>query len=199
MLARMPRWLLITLIALAVLLIVTALVFMIVFGNTVVQWIGIGITIILVVLLTAIGIILGPQLYKAYKFQKVFKAHEAQMRLLPGLMQAGRTQEALMHFDNLMKQAPDNAYLFFMHAQFLRAGGKLPEAMTATKKALAMAERDPMLQMTLQQVGGQMGQPTSVKEFKEQALEMQRSLEPRVTQMRERHEKAVSKRKKKSR
>lgn len=167
--------------------------------NTVVHWVGIGLSILLGALLAVVAVILGPQLYKAFKFQKVFKAHEAQMRLLPGLMQAGRTQEALMHFDNLMKQAPDNAYLFFMHAQFLRAGGKLPEAMNATKKALAMAERDPMLQMTLQQVGGQMGQPTSVKEFKEQAQEMQRSLEPRVSQMRERHEKAVSKRKKKSR
>jgi predicted Zn-dependent protease len=196
--SRLPRWLLITLIAIAVVVVVTGLVIMIHAGHTVglIGWIITGVLIVLLVLFVSYS---APQLIKLYKFQKYFKAHEAQLKQLPSLMQTGRTQEALMRFEGVMKHAPDNAYLLFMRASFLKAGGKLPEAMASANKALALVDKDPFLPQMLQQVGGQMGQPTTVAEFKEQLQDLRHALEPRVTQMRDRHEKAVSQRKKKSR
>ena len=199
MLSRLPRWLLITLIAVVLAILITGLVFMSLSGTYWVHMTGIILTGLLIAVVVIFASVSGPQLYKLYKFQKYFKAHEAQMRMLPTLMQTGRTQEALMRFDGVMKNAPDNAYLLYMHAFFLKAGGKLPEAMNATNKALKLVDRDPYLQAMLQQMGGQMGQPTTVAEFKEQLEELRDSLEPRVNQMRERHQKAISKRKKKSR
>jgi len=196
--SRLPRWLLITLLSIAVVAVVTGLVLMIRHHGVVglIGWIITGVLIVLLVLFVSFS---APQLIKLYKFQKYFKQHEAQLRLLPALMQSGRTQEALMRFEGVMKHAPDNAYLFFMRASFLKAGGKMPEAMAAANKALSLIDKDPFLPQMLQQVGGQMGQPTTVSEFREQLEELKRGLEPRVNSMRERHEKAVQKRKKKSR
>lgn len=197
--SRLPRWLIIALIALAVIAVVTGLVFMTRSSGWVALagWIISGLLIVLIIVFVSVS---APQLIKLYKFQKYFKAHEDQLRLLPSLMQSGRTQEAMMRFDGVMKHAPDNAYLYYMKAFFMKAAGKLPEAMAATTKALSLVDRDPYLQTMLQQVSGQqMGQPSTVAEFKEQLEDLKRSLEPRVNLMRERHDKAVSKRKKKSR
>ena len=197
--SRLPRWLLITLLALAVVVLVTGLVLMI---RSSIYWVHLtgfilsGVLIVLLVLFVSFS---APQLIKLYKFQKYFKQHEAQLKLLPSLMQTGRTQEALMRFEGVMKHAPDNAYLYYMRASFLKAGGKLPEAMAAANKALSLIDKDPFLPQMLQQVGGQMGQPTTVAEFREQLEELRRTLTPRVSQMRERHDKAVEKRKRKSR
>lgn len=200
MTSRFPRWLIITLIVAAVAVI--ALVDVLLFRS---GWRVLNINLGLLFLGLIIGIIaiivatVAPQLIRLYKFQKYFKTHESQLSGLASLMQTGRTQEALMRFESVMKHAPDNAYIYYMRALFNQAAGRLPEALSATNKALSLAPRDPMLQVTLQQVGGQMGQPTTVDGFKEQLEELRRSLEPRVTQMRERREKAAKNRKKKSR
>lgn len=199
MFSRLPRWLLITLIAIAVVVVVAALIFMMRSETSWVHWTGLILLGVVVALLIITASVLGPQLWKLYKFQKYFKAHEAQMRMLPSLMQTGRTQEALTRFGEVMKHAPDNAYLLYMHAFFLNTGGKPQEALMTANKALALVDRDPFLPAMLQQVGGQMGQPTTVTEFKEQLRDLIESLTPRVSQMRERHQKAVDKRKKKSR
>ncbi|HEX2949154.1 MAG TPA: tetratricopeptide repeat protein [Armatimonadota bacterium] len=199
MTSRLPRWLLIVLIAVAVAALVTGLVFMSRSDIAWVHWTGLILSGVLLALFIIFVVVSGPQLLKLYRFQKYFKAHEAQLRLLPTLMQTGRTQEAMMRFEGVMKHAPDNAYLYYMKAFFLKAAGKLPEAMVATNKALSLVGRDPYLQVMLQQIGGQMGQPTTIDEFKTQLEDLRHSLEPRVSQMRERHDKAVSKRKKKSR
>lgn len=199
MLSRLPRWLLFTLIGIVLTLLVSGIVILTLSGTYWVRltgWIIGGLLIGLVVVLAST---VGPQLYKLYKFNKYFKTQEAQLRMLPTLMQTGRTQEALARFGEVMKHAPDNAYLQYMHAFFLNTGGKPQEALSAANKALTMVDRDPFLPAMLQQMGGQMGQPTTVADFKSQLYELKESLEPRVNQMRERREKAVSKRKKKSR
>jgi tetratricopeptide (TPR) repeat protein len=198
MLNRLPRWLLFTLLGLLLVIIVTGLVVMIHSGG-VLWYIGWGISALLVIVLIVLISVSAPQLIKLYKFQKYFKAHEEQLKTLPSLLQTGRTQEAMMRFEGMMKHAPDNAYLYYMQAFMLKAGGKLNEALVATDKALALASNDPYLKTMLQQAGGQMGQPTTVDEFKQSLTELRRTLEPRVNSMRERHEKAVAKRKKKSR
>ncbi len=193
--ARLPRWLLITLIALAVLVVVGLLVWLI-RSHPLIGWIITGILLAAILVFLAVT---GPPLYRLYKFQKYFKAHESQLSSLPNLMSTGRVQEATMRFEGVMKNAPENAYVYYMRAFFLQAAGKLPEAMSATQKAITLIGRDPFLPMILQQMGGQMGQPTTVEGFRAQLEDLQRSLQPRVSQMRERREKAVEKRKKKSR
>jgi predicted Zn-dependent protease len=193
--SRIPRWLLITLIVLVAAGIVTGLVFL--FRNENLRLWGWILTGLLVALIAVFAAVTLPPLLRLYRFQKYFKQHEKQLNLLPGLMQSGRTQEAQMLFDGVMKHAPDNAYLYYMQAFFMQATGKLPQAMTAANKALALVDRDPFLAMMLQQVGGQMGQPTTVDGFREQLEDLRDSLQPRVSQMRERREKAIKKREKK--
>lgn len=199
MMSRLPRWLQIALLVVVLAAVVTGLVLMSRSTIAWVHWTGLILSGILVGLLILLLVTYAPQLVKLYRFQKYFKAHEAQLRMLPVLMQSGRTQEAMMRFEGVMKHAPDNAYLYYMKAFFARAAGKLPEALSATNKALSLIDRDPNLPLMLQQAGGQMGQPSTVKEFRVQLEELRRSLEPRINEMRERHDKAVSKRKKKSR
>ena len=195
MVSRLPRPVLIALIVIAVLAVVVGLVFL-TRWNPLVGWIVTGVIVAAIIIIAATA---GPPMYRLYKFQKYFKQHEAQLNMLPSLMQTGRTQEALVRFEGVMKQAPDNAYVFYMRAFFLQAAGKLPEAMSAANKAMSLVSRDPYLSLILQQMGGQMGQPTTVEGFKEQLEDLRRQLEPRVQQMRDRREKAISKRKKKSR
>jgi len=198
--SRYPRWLIITAIAAVVIILVGADVLFfrsgLRFFGISWGWIFLGFLIALIAIIAASVL---PTFLKLYKFNKYFKEHESQLHGLPNLMQSGRTQEALSRFESVMKEAPDSAYIFYTRAFFLQAAGKLPEALSSARKALALAPKDPMLLPTLQQAGGQMGQPTTLEGFKQQLEELCRSLEPRVTQMRERREKAVSKRKKKSR
>ena len=193
--SRIPRPLLYALIALAVIAVVTGLVFLIRW-NPLVGWIVTG---LIVAALIVVGVTTGPPLYRLYKFQQYFKEHESQLNMLPSLMQTGRVQEALVRFEGVMKEAPDNAYVYYMRAFFLQSAGKLPEALSAANKAKNLVNGDPYLALILQQMGGQMGQPTTVEGFKDQLDELRHTLEPRVQQMRERREKAVTKRKKKSR
>jgi tetratricopeptide (TPR) repeat protein len=198
MTSRLPRWLLITLVSVALLVLIGVLWWLINAGGTqrIVGWVLLG---LLLVALIVIASVVAPPLVRLYRFSKYFKKHEDQLRLLPTLLQSGRIQEALIRFEGVMKHAPENAYLYYMRANFLQAAGKLPEALAAANKAMTLVTRDPFLAMILQQMGGQMGQPTTVDEFKEQLELLRRSLEPRVFQMRERRDKAVTKRKKKSR
>lgn len=197
---RLPRWLGITLLVLLVVLVLGAAVYGIVrlvLWNSL--WGGVGAGLLLAILALLAYFVARP-LWKLYKFQQYFSKHEAQLQLLPSLMQSGRTQEAMMRFEGVMKGAPeDSAYIFYMRAFFLQAAGRLPEAMSAATKALNLANTDPFLPMILQQMGGQMGQPSTLDEFKTQVQNLCNTLEPRVSQMRQRREKATEKRKKKSR
>jgi tetratricopeptide (TPR) repeat protein len=195
MLSRLPRWLAVTLIALFVIAVVVGLVFLIRY-NPLIGWIAAGVVIAAV---AVVAITTLPALFRLYRFQKYFKKHEKDLNMLPGLMQSGHVQDALIRFEGVMKNAPENAYIYYMRAFFLQSAGKLPEAMSAANKALSLVGRDPFLAMILQQSGGQFGQPTTVEGFKEQLEDLRRSLEPRLNQMRDRREKAVAKRKKKSR
>jgi len=193
--APLPRWLLITLAALAVIVLGAGLFFLF-------RWSALGgyiVAGVLVAILVILGVTLGPHLYKLYKFNKYFKQHEDQLKLLPNLLAANRTQEAVMRFEGVMKEAPENAYMLYFRAIFLQRAGKLSEAMNAANRALVLAKSDPMLPAMLQEMKGQYGQPSTVEEFKEQLEQLRSTLEPRVTQMRQRREKAVEKRKKKSR
>ena len=184
-----------TLIGLAVLVLVGLIIFL--YHVNVLA--GSIVTGLLVVLLAGIGLTVGPQLYKLYKFQKYFKGHEDTLKLLGTLMAAGRTQEAVMRMEDLMKNAPENAYTQFMRAMFLNSAQKFPEAMSAASRALTLAKNDPMLPAMLQEMKGQPGLPGSIDEFNTQMEELRSSLEPRVNQMRQRREKAQAQRKKKSR
>jgi len=173
----------------------TGLVFMIRW-NPVWGWITTGIILGLIAVLAAINI---PPLLKLYKFQKYFKEHESALLGLAGLMQSGRVAEATARFESVMKEAPDNAYVHYMRAFFLYQVGKLPESMSAASRALSLADKDPYLPMLLQQAGGQYGQPTNLRDFKEKLEDLRDTLEPRLNMMRERRAKAVERRKKKSR
>lgn len=197
MLSKLPRWLLITLFVAAVVIVVGGLIALSVNEST--RTIGLVASGVIVALLIIIAVTTGPQMYRMYRFSKHMKANETQLNMLPMLMQTGRTQEALSRFDTVMKDAPDNAYIMYMKAHFLEAAGKLPEALSAANKALDLAGKDATLQMTLQQVGGQMGQPTTVDGFKSQVQLKIDELRPRVNDIRLRRQKAVKERKKKSR
>ncbi len=113
-------------------------------------------------------------------------------------MKSGQTQEAMTRFESIMKDAPDSAFLHYTRAFYMQSAGKYPEALQSANKALALAATDPLLLPQLQQNAGQMGQPTTIEGFKENLQELRRALEPRVRLMRERREKAVKERKKKS-
>ena len=195
MLSRLPRWALITLLALLVIGLAVGIYFLFRW-SPLAGWIATGVLIAVIALFAATTV---PQLYRLYKFNKYFKQHESALNMLPGLMSTGRVQEAMVRFEGVMKNAPDNAYMLYMRAFFLKAAGQLPEAMSAANKALSLVDRDPSLPIILQQQAGQMGQPTTIDGFKEQLNELRGSLEPRVNQMRERRHKAAEKRKKKSR
>lgn len=195
MMPNMPRWLIITIIALVVAAIATGLFFLIRWNPTV-GWITTGLLIALIAVLAAINI---PPLLKLYKFQKYFKEHENAMLGLAGLMQSGRIAEATQRFESVMKEAPDNPYVHYMRAFFLYQVQKFPDAYTAAGRALKLADSDPYLPMLLQQAAGQYDQPTTVRDFKLRLTELRDNLEPRLSQARERREKAVERRKKKSR
>jgi len=196
MFARLPAWVKIALLALAVVAVGFGIYLLFTRVNPIVGWIVLG---VLIAAIAAIAITTVPQLYRLYRFQKYFKKHEKDLNMLPSLMQSGHVQDALVRFEGVMKHAPENAYIYYMRAFFLQSAGKLPEAMSAANKALSLVNRDPFLAMMLQQTGGQFGQPTTVQAFKEQLEDLRRGLEPRLNQMRDRREKAVAKRKKKSR
>lgn len=197
--SRLPRWAIITLTALAVAVVLG----LISWGGFALihKWGALGLGVFLVILI-GLGIFLYiglKPLIQYYKFNKYYQKQEGQLKNLPGLLQAGRTQEALARFEGVMKHAPDSAYIFFMRANFLQSAGKLPEALTAANKALALSGSDPMLASMLKEAGGQMGQPANVAEFKEQLTELIQSIEPRVSAIRMRREKARREKKKKSR
>ncbi len=140
-----------------------------------------------------------PMFVQYYKFNKYYKANEEALKNLPRMLQNQRSAGAVMQFDNLMQNAPDSAYIYYMKAFFYQSSGRLGEALSSARKALAMADKDMLLPMILQQSGGQMGQPTTLSEFKASLTEMCAVLEPKVSDTRQRREKAVEKRKKKSR
>ncbi|MEI7832625.1 MAG: tetratricopeptide repeat protein [bacterium] len=197
--SRLPRWLIITLTALAV----AVLLGLISWGGYALiktwQIIGLGIFLVIIVGL-GIFIWIGIKpLIQYYKFNKYYQSQESQLKNLPGLLQAGRTTEALARFEGVMKHAPDSAYIYFMRANFLQSAGKLPEALTAANKALALSATDPILASMLKEAGGQMGQPSTVTEFKAQLNELIATIEPKVTAIRMRREKARREKKKKSR
>ena len=199
MLSRLPRWLLISIIVAAVVIVVGGAILLVVLGQgwvELVGWIILGILLVAVIVFSIYGL---PQLIKLYRFQKYYKANEANIKNLGNMVQSGRTSGALMQFDDVMKHAPDSAYMFYMRALLLQSTGKHIEAIASANKALAMIGKDPMLAAQLKELSGQMGQPSTVEEFRVKVEELKSTLEPRVTQMRERHQKAVSKRKKKSR
>lgn len=196
MFARLPAWVKISLLVLALLVIGGAIYLLFTRVSVIAGWIVLG---VLIAAIVVIAITTVPPLYRLYRFQKYFKQHEKELNMLPSLMQSGHVQDALVRFEGVMKHAPDNAYIYYMRAFFLHSAGKLPEAMSAANKALSLAPKDPFLPMMLQQAGGQFGQPTTVEEFKQQLEDLRRSLEPRLHQMRTRREQAQAKRKKKSR
>jgi len=197
MFAKMPAWVKIALLALVVIAIGVGIYFLFTKVSPTVGWIVLG---VLIAAIAIVAITTVPPLLKLYRFQKYFKQHEKELSMLPGLLQSGHQQDAVARFEGVMKNAPaDNAYLFYMRAFFLQSVGKLPEAMSAANKALALVSRDPFLPMILQQSGGQFGQPTTVEGFKQQLEELRSNIEPRLNQMRDRRVKAVAKRKKKSR
>jgi tetratricopeptide (TPR) repeat protein len=194
--SRLPRWAIIALIVLVVAAIGVGIFFLFWTGHAIIGWIVSGLIIAAIAIIAATTV---PQLYKLYKFQKYFKQHENALNMLPSLMQSGRIQEAMVRFEGVMKHAPENAYIYYLRAFFLQAGGKQAEALSAANKAMSLVDKDPFLATLLQQQGGQMGQPTTVEGFKEQLRDLQHNLEPRVNQMRERRKQAAEKRKKKSR
>ncbi len=159
-------------------------------------WIGVG---VIVVVLAILAIVYLPPVFRWMRFQKTFKKFEGQLQQLPTLMMAGRTQQALLLFEEAMKEAPENAYTYYLRARFNERAGKLPEALAAANKALSLAGSDPFLPVILQQVGGQAGQPATVAEFRRQTEEMRGALEPRVNMVRQQKERAKKDRKKKSR
>jgi tetratricopeptide (TPR) repeat protein len=187
----------IALIALAVLLIAGLITWFFLMGWTLAAWIVLGLIIALVVGLFAA---FGPPLIRWYKFQKSFKKYEKQFQQLPSLMMAGRTPQALMLFEELMKDAPESAYFYYLRAMFTERAGKLPEALAAVNKAITLSRSDPLLPAILQEYSTQMpGQPATVEEFRRQLDELKASLEPRVNAVRQRKAQAAVKRKKKSR
>lgn len=193
--ATLPRWQQIAILAAALLLIAAGLYFLIRW-NAWAGWIATGLVI---AALLIVGIPIGYQLYTLHKFQKYFSKHEGTLNMLAPLLQSGRTQEALLRFEGVMKNAPENAYFTYMRAVFLQRAGKLPEALDAAERAMTLIKSDPLLPAILQQTGGQYGQPGTLEEFRGQLQDLQQSLKPRVDQMRQRREKAISQRKKKSR
>ena len=196
---KMQRWYIIALIVAAVAVIALLDVLLFHSGSLFgISWGWLFLGLIVGVLAVAAAIV-APQLIKLYRFQKHFKEHEKQLQTLPSLMQSGHTQEAIARFEHMMKDAPDSAFLHYTRAFYMQAAGRSAEALQSANKALALAAKDPLLLPQLQQNGGQMGQPTTIEGFKEKLEDLRRSLEPRVRQMRERREKAVKERKKKSR
>ncbi len=154
---------------------------------------------ILLGIISFLAIKFVPMFVQYFKFNKYYKANEEALKNLPRMLQNQRSAGAVMQFDNLMQNAPDSAYIYYMKAFFYQTSGKFGEALSSARKALAMADKDMLLPMILQQSGGQMGQPTTLSEFKEQLTGMCAMLEPKVSDTRLRREKAVEKRKKKSR
>lgn len=159
-------------------------------------WIWIA---LIIALLSVLAYKFVPMFVQYYKFNKYYKANEEALKNLPRMLQNQRSAGAVMQFDNLMQNAPDSAYIYYMKAFFYQTSGKYGEALSSARKALAMADKDMLLEMILQQSGGQMGQPTTKIEFKDQLTSMCAMLEPKVSDNRQRREKAVEKRKKKSR
>ena len=199
MASKLPRWLIITLIALALLVLIGGNILLyhlkfpygLIFGGL--------LTMAMLAVVIGLATLYGPMLWRYYKFSKYYKENEDTLRQLPHLMQQHRSMAAQSQFEGIMKNAPEGAYIYFMKAFFYQSSEQFPEALYAAKRALALAGNDQMLPILLQQAGGEMGQPKTVAEFKEQMERLVDSLQPRVTQMRQRREKSIEKRKKKSR
>ncbi|MEI6519398.1 MAG: hypothetical protein WCO98_05080 [bacterium] len=203
MMPNFSRWKAIAIVAGVVLLLVLITIGLFSIGDRhigplVINW-GWFFVLILVGILSFLAIKFVPMFVQYYKFNKYYKANEEALKNLPRMLQNQRSAGAVMQFDNLMQNAPDSAYIYYMKAFFYQTSGKFGEALSSARKALAMADKDMLLEMILQQSGGQMGQPTTKIEFKEQLTTMCATLEPKVSDNRQRREKAVEKRKKKSR
>ena len=197
--SKLPRWLLISIIVVALGALITGLVFLISSEVTWMQWTGLILSGVLVIAIVVLATTIGPQLIKLYKFQKKMNAEDGNLRGLEGLLMQGKVHEATLRFNRLMKDAPDSAYLYYMKAMFMKQTGNNLEAYDAAKNALKFSSTDASLQASLQQTGGQMGQPTTVTEFKAQLKEIIAELEPKIKLQQAKKEKAVQKRKKKSR
>ena len=196
---KLPRWLLIAIIIIGVTGIVTGLVFMIRSGTGWVHWTGLILTLVLIAIIISLVTYLGPQLYKLYKFQKKLNNEESGFRELESMLAQGRVHEATQKFKYIMKDAPDSAYIYYMKAVFLKNTGNNVEAYKAAKSALGLANTDASLNASLEQGAGQMGLPTTKAEFKIMLRDMIAELEPKVKEQQTKKEKAVQKRKRKSR
>jgi len=201
--SKLPRWLLITLISVGLGGIITGLVFMIRSSIVWVNWTG----LILIMLLVALAIVLAtyivPQLRKAHQMKKFIENMpdpEATSRSLESLAQQGKAHEATLRFNQMMKDAPDNAYLYYMKAMFMRNVGNTVEAYEAAKSALSLtSDNDPSLSAMIQESASQPGMPSTVSEFRAQLKSIISDLEPKIKEINARKEKAVQKRKRKSR
>jgi hypothetical protein len=205
MMPNFSRWKAIAIVAGVVVLVVLIIVGLFKIGSTTlpfglppIHW-GWLFVLLLIGVLSFLAYKFVPMFVQYYKFNKYYKANEEALKNLPRMLQNQRSAGAVMQFDNLMQNAPDSAYIYYMKAFFYQSSGRLGEALSSARKALAMADKDMLLPMILQQSGGQMGQPTTLSEFKASLTEMCAVLEPKVSDTRQRREKAVEKRKKKSR
>ena len=207
--SKLPRWLLILILVVVLGALITGIVFLI---GSPTQWMhftGIALAIVLGGTIIGLAYMTLPQLIKLYKFNKKMSANEDDLRALGGLLQqqgdlfmpgsGSKVHEATVKFNRLMKDAPDNAYFYYMRAAFMMRAGNNQDAYDAAKSALKLASTDSSLSVLLQQAEGQVGQPTTVAEFKTQMKEMIAELEPKIRQQQAKKEKAVQKRKKKSR
>jgi hypothetical protein len=199
MFQKLPRWGQITLLALGA-LIVLGLLGLGVYAMS--AWLHIWGLLISLAILGGLGAVLYVSLkplLKYYQFSKKAPQHEALMRQLPGLLQAGRTQEAIARFDDVMNDAPENAYFFYLRAYFFRGVQKQSEALSAAKKALTLMKSDALLAEMIKQGAAQPGAPGSTQEFRENLEQLIDDIEPRLHASRQRREKARADRKKKSR
>lgn len=184
------------LITIGVVLLIVAAIFGLFRLSTLAGWIVVG---IIVVVLGVLAYMYLPPLFQWMRFQKKFKKYEGQMGQMSNMLMANRTQQADLLFEEVTKDAPESAYFYYMRAMFKSRAGKLPEALAAVNKAIAMIKTDAFLPVILQQAGNQPGQPSTVSEFRRMAEELKDDLEPRVTSVRQQKEKAKKDRKKKSR
>ena len=162
MMPNFSRWKAIAIVAGVVLLVVLITVGLFHVGSTPlpfglppIHW-GWLFILILVGLLAVLAIKFVPMFVQYFKFNKYYKANEEALKNLPRMLQNQRSAGAVMQFDNLMQNAPDSAYIYYMKAYFYQTSGKFSEALSAARKALAMADNDMLLEMILQQSGGQM-------------------------------------------
>jgi len=197
---KLPRWLLISVLVVAVCALITGLVFMIRSDTPWVHWTGVIVAFVVIAIIIFIATTFGPKLIKLYKFQKHLSNREDDFRSIYGLANQGKAHEAAARFNSLMKGAPDSAYIYYMKAVFMKNTGNMKDSYDAAKNALYFADRDPSLAAQLQQGASQLpGQPTTLAEFKAELQVIIAELEPKMKEIQLKKEKAVQKRKKKSR